>query len=396
MRRWLFVFLLLPLPLSAQVPAGIAERATLTSKVLGEERAVWVRLPEGYDRTTARYPVLMLTDGELQMQQTVSTVGFLEHHGRIPELIVVGITNGGIASGDRARDLTPSNASMTRWDGVEVPYPTSGGADRFLAFIETELIPWIDASYRTEPFRILAGHSFGGLFAIHAFVAKPGLFRGVIAASPILQWDDQLVVRKAGALFDQAKRLPGTVHLTAGREEEALVASVRSFQELAKTKAPKGLRVSATFMKDEDHGSVVLRSYYDGLRRVFAGWKPAVDEIGRYEASLEELVNHYARLSKSYGYTVTPPEAVLNLYGYQRLREGKVDEAIEALTMNTRNWPESPNTYDSLGEVHEARGELYVAERFYRKAVEKSQGKNDPREKAYRGNLDRVTRKLKR
>ncbi|MCA1733003.1 MAG: hypothetical protein LC732_05305, partial [Acidobacteria bacterium] len=389
--RFLFVVLLLAFPLSAQVPAEVADRRTIVSEVLGEPRAFWVRVPDHYDRTTARYPVLILTDGDQQMQQTVSTVGFLEHHGRIPELLVIGITNS-----NRARDLTPSTASMTRWDGIEVPYPNSGGADLFLAFIETELIPWVDANYRTEPFRILAGHSFGGLFAVHAFVAKPSLFRGVIAASPILQWDDDLVVRKAVTLFDETKELPATVHLTMGREDETLVASVRRFQELAKTKSPEGLRVSVTFMKDEDHGSVALRSYYDGLRRIFAAWKPAVDENGQYKQPLKGLLNHYGRLSERYGYQVTPPEAVLNRFGYQRLiLEGKVDDAIEALTMNVKNWPESANVYDSLGEAHEAKGELYAAQHLYRKAVEKSAGKNDPNEAAYRANLDRVNRILR-
>jgi uncharacterized protein len=389
-RRWLFVVLLFALPLSAEVPAGVAERMIVASEVLGEERAVWVRLPEGYDRTTARYPILILTDGDRQMQQTVSTVGFLEHHGRIPEILVIGISSGT----DPARDFTPSSASMTWLDGKEVAYPTSGGADRFLAFIETELIPWVDSHYRTEPFRVLAGHSFGGLFAVHALVARPGLFRGVIAASPILQWDDSVVVRKASALLDEAKLLPATVHLTTGREDEALVASVRRFQELAKEKSPEGLRVSAAFMRDEDHGSVVLRSYYDGLRRVFAGWKPAVDENGRYKAALQGFLNHYARLSKSYGYTVKPPEAVMNLYGYQRLFDGKLDEAIQALTVNMRNWPDSPNVYDSLGEAHEARMELLEARRYYQRAVEKSEGKNDPNEARYRENVERITRRL--
>jgi uncharacterized protein len=389
-RRLLFLVLLFTLPLSAQVPSGVAERAVVTSEILGEERPVWVRLPDGYDRTTARYPILILTDSDRQMQHTVSTVGFLEHHGRIPELLVVGISSGN----DPARDYTPSSASMTWLDGHEVAYPTSGGADRYLAFIETELIPWVDSNYRTEPFRVLAGHSFGGLFAVHAFVARPALFRGVIAASPIMHWDDGVVVRKASALLEEAEQLPGTVHLTTGREDEALVASVRRFQELAKEKSPEGLRVSAAFMRDEDHGSVVLRSYYDGLRRVFAGWKPAVDENGRFKAPLQGFLNHYARLSKSYGYKVTPPEAVLNLFGYQRLYEGKVDEAIQALTVNMRNWPESPNVYDSLGEAHEARNELLEARRYYQRAVEKSEGKNDPNEARYRDNLERITRRL--
>ena len=70
----------------------------------------------------------------------------------MPALIVVGIGNT-----DRTRDLTPSRAKVES-------YPTSGGGDKFLEFIQSELIPEIEKRYRTAPYRIFAGHSFGVLW----------------------------------------------------------------------------------------------------------------------------------------------------------------------------------------------------------------------------------------
>ena len=150
MKRFMIVFGLIAGSLLAQTPADIAERKTIASKVLGEERAFWVRVPNGYAPDgEARYPVLYMTDGDAQMVHTVATVAFLERSGKIPQLIVVGVGNT-----DRTRDLTPSRATMTDRDGAPVEFPTSGGGGRFLEFFESELIPWVESNERTQPFRV--------------------------------------------------------------------------------------------------------------------------------------------------------------------------------------------------------------------------------------------------
>jgi predicted alpha/beta superfamily hydrolase len=143
--------------------------------VLGEERTLWVSVPDSYARSAGRYPVLYLTDAEAQFEHTSATAAFLARNGFMPEVIVVGVQNT-----DRTRDLTPSR---------DPEFPTSGGADRFLEFLETELVPFVESGFRTVPFRIFAGHSAGGNFAFHAMRVRPDLFQAVIAVSPWLVWD---------------------------------------------------------------------------------------------------------------------------------------------------------------------------------------------------------------
>src|SRR5262245_22015006 len=87
-------------------------RVTIKSEILGENRVILVRTPPGYERDGQRYPVLYLTDGDAHLSHTASTIEFLARNGRMPEMIVVAITNT-----DRTRDLTPTNASMPRPDG---------------------------------------------------------------------------------------------------------------------------------------------------------------------------------------------------------------------------------------------------------------------------------------
>jgi uncharacterized protein len=161
----------------ASAPISAGERLTFPSKVLGEERTVLVSLPQSYAHSVRRYPVLYLTDAQWHFDHTRSTAAFLARNGLIPEIIVVGVTNI-----DRTRDLYATRADFKQ-NGRTIPFPTSGNADHFLEFIEKELIPWTEASYRTTPLRMLAGHSAGGNFALHAMCVKPQLFQVVIAAS---------------------------------------------------------------------------------------------------------------------------------------------------------------------------------------------------------------------
>ena len=89
----------------------------------------------------------------------------------------------GVVNVDRVRDLTPEPGEADR-----KRYPSSGHADRFRRFLEEELVPYVDTHFRTQPFRILAGHSHGGLFAIHALLSGDA-FDAFIASSPSLYWN---------------------------------------------------------------------------------------------------------------------------------------------------------------------------------------------------------------
>ncbi|HZF39466.1 MAG TPA: alpha/beta hydrolase-fold protein, partial [Blastocatellia bacterium] len=225
-----------------------SNRVVIKSEVLGEERVILVRTPPGYERDGQRYPALYLTDGDAHLGHTASTIEFLARNGRMPEMIVVAITNT-----DRTRDLTPTNASMPRPGGGEMQFPTSGGADRFLKFIETELIPKIEKDYRTQPYRVFAGHSFGGLFAIYTLLARPEIFNAYIAASPSMHWDNQLLSRKAEEFFKDRKELNRTLYFTLASEGGAMREGFDRFKGILGKNKPKGFEWDSMLMEDEDH-----------------------------------------------------------------------------------------------------------------------------------------------
>lgn len=365
-----------------------AKRFALKSEVLGEERAIIVRTPPGYENSGQRYPVLYLTDGDAHIGHTSATIEYLSRAGRMPELIVVGITNT-----DRTRDLTPTNASLWRADGTEAKLPTSGGADKFLKFIETELIPKVETNYRTQPYRVFAGHSFGGLFALHTFLTRPELFNAYIAVSPTMDWDNHLLSRKAEEFFKDRKELNKTLYLTLANEGGATRADFERFKSILAKNKPKGFEWGAMLMEDEDHGSVVMPSHYHGFRKVFEGWQITADIARGGAPSIEE---HYKKLSGRFGFSVLPPEALMNQVGYQLSGAGKMDEAIAVFKSNVERYPNSANVYDSLAEAYEKLGKLDLARPNYEKAAELGARNNDPNLQVYKTNFERVDGMLKK
>jgi predicted alpha/beta superfamily hydrolase len=359
-----------------QVASVFHTQYKINSQVLGEERTILVRVPANYDRTPARFPVVYMTDAHPPYNALMA--GIIEQQawgGVMPEMILVGIQNT-----NRSRDLTPTDDGK----GGAV-----GGAAKFLQFIETEVIPLVEKNYRTEPYRIFAGHSLGGLFAIYAFTARPDLFNAYIAASPVLGYDDNFVVKRAEELFKQNRDWKTTMFLGIG-DEPQYIDGFNAFQNLLKKAKPKGIDFEFREFKDENHGSVVLPVFYAGLRKIFAGWLPPSS------GALADLENHYKKLSERFGYRILIPEATLNQIGYQFMRGGNFAQAVEIFKKNAANYPDSANVYDSLAEAYEKSGALKQARENYEKAYKMAQATGDVRlAESAKANFERISAKLK-
>jgi predicted alpha/beta superfamily hydrolase len=374
----------------AQQVTGAFKTFTLKSTVLGEDRVVLVRTPPGYETNKLSYPVLYMTDGDAHMAHTSGTVQFLAQNGRMSELIVVGVTNT-----DRTRDLTPTKSTNKNAAG-ELQFPTAGGADNFLKFFETELIPAIEKDYRVQPYRILAGHSLGGLFTIHAMIAKPGLFKSFVAVSPSLQWENGEALKRAEEFLSKQKEMNVTLYASIGNETGGISENFDRFKDVLSKTNIKSFAWHAERMADEDHGSVVLRSHYFGLRKVYEDWQaPRDTESGALLGGLKGVDAHYKKLSDRFGYSVPTPENLINQLGYQHLRGGQPEEAIAVFKVNIERYPASANVYDSLAEAYEVGGKIELAEPLYDKARILGQQNNDPNAALFKANYERAHAKLK-
>ena len=372
---------------SAFAQYGGPTKLVIKSSVLGEDRTILVRTPPGYETNKRAYPVMYMTDGDAHIGHTGSTIEFLSRNGRMSEMIVVGITNT-----DRTRDLTPTKATGPNADQL----PTAGGADNFLKFIATELIPEIEKQYRVQPYRVLAGHSLGGLFVVHALITRPELFKAYVAVSPSLQWSDEATLKRAEEFFKTRKELNATLFTSLGTEPGDIGTAFQEFKQLLARTQIKGFASEAEQMTDEDHGSVVLRSHYFGLRKVYDGWQmPRDPATGAVAGGLKAADEHYKWLSEKFGYSIPTPENLINQIGYQDLLGGKPEEAIVTFKIQVERYPDSANVYDSLAEAYEKTGRIELAAPLYEKARALGQQNNDPNAAVYAANSTRASDKLK-
>jgi predicted alpha/beta superfamily hydrolase len=333
--------------------------------------------------------VLYLLDGEGHLEHTVGLTRFLARGGQIPKLIVVSIPNT-----DRNRDLAPVPKPNLRDGGsgrlVSETLPTAGGADNFLRLLTEELIPNVDAQYRTAPFRVLFGHSLGGLFALYAFKHRPDAFRGIIAASPALWWNDGELADSIPSFASGLAPLERSLFLTVGDEPEGMVGPPRRLDSALSAVPADRLRRKFTPLPDEHHGGTPHLTLYNGLKFVFEGW-PLPENLLRplfspeaLQASsaaestrvIEEVVAHYSRLSSRYGFDAL--EAPLNEIGYRLLGAKRSDAALLAFTRNAALYPQSVNAQDSLADALAQTGRFSEAVAQEERAIVLATQSKDP------------------
>lgn len=385
----LVAFCLFSICLAAQdIAPPVPQKLTIHSNILNEDRVVGIRTPQNYEKTKGPFPVLYLADGPSHINLVASIMDFLALGDRMPPLVIVGIANT-----DRTRDMTPSHSDEKNPDGTVHADPTSGGADHFVDFIQNELMPEIERRYRVATYKIFAGHSFGGLLAVHILITRPDMFQAYIAASPSLWWDNQSALHQAQDFFAAHAELNKTFFFDLGNEGPQMRDPFDALQRTLTDKTPKDFHWKSAIYPDENHGSSVLRGYYDGLREVFFDWHAPTDQDGKIIGGLQGLEAHCRELSARYGYEILPTENTVNNLGYQLLGDKKVAEAIVVFKRNVELYPASANVYDSLGDGYEADSKLDLATKNVQKAVEVGTKIDDPNLETYKEHLKRLIAK---
>jgi uncharacterized protein len=386
---------LLPAIVHAQAPVQhnitIGTVDSIYSPTLEEYRRYEIYTPPSYGPSQYAphsYPVLYLLDGDAHFH---SVTGLLQILGTgvngayvVPEMIVIAIPNT-----DRTRDLTPTHAPVGP-DGTRSPgLGSSGGMPNFLEFMKTELIPHVDSTFRTAPYRVFVGHSLGGITTIDALYTMPETFNAYVAIDPSLWWDNQLLYKQAGAYFSKPAP-PSRVLFVGQANTKDPVDSAKSvhyntivaFNKLMQSSNTSGVRYGYKYYDGDDHGSVPLIAEYDALRFIFDGYK--VNTIATLDDPAS-IVTHFAKVSAQLGYKVLPPERTVDQYG--QIEMGRdTTKAIEFMRINTELYPGSSRAFAALGNAYAAKKDTGKARAAYEKAVAL-----DPKNKRARDALGKLS-----
>lgn len=267
---------------------NIGFKDSLESTILQENRPFSIYLPPSYfSKPKQNYPVLYILDGEYNFRYVS---GILELQAgiaeNIPEMILVAI------SGKGSKEYKENCKPFVQ--GIQ----DSGNADQVLEFIEKELTPYIESKYRTLDYKILAGHSIGGLFIINAALKKPSLFNNYIAISPALWWEDNAINTVAKNIYESKSPIKANVYVSLANEKGM---GVEKFLKLV------GPEFKFKQFENENHNSVGAPTYEWALQDIFKIWK--VDKT--YFDSYKEFKDYKDKVSSYYKLSLPVADGVL-------------------------------------------------------------------------------------
>lgn len=375
------VFLLISFCVNAQdnSPFITGFEETISSKILGQERKVWIHIPNSNGgnkfKDRGHYPVIYLLDGSENFNTIVSITEHMSESSLCPPMIIIGILHS-----NRESELTI---------GTDKGSPgVVGDGETFMNFVEKELIPYIDATYPTTTYKTFIGHSLGGLTVMNTFLHNPNLFNSYVSLEGSLWWNNEKFVKEAKtilltqnykgktlfmALANRLERGEDTLSVQKNTNESTRLIrnNLEFIKDLSKNKNNQ-LRFKHKYYNDDDHPSVRLIGEYDALRFIFDFYKLKIydSELKNPDFKLDSLlVAHYKNVSEQIGYNIKPGESQVNNLGYKMMGIKQYIKAETLFKLNITNNPYSGNCYDSLGDFYLETGNKTRAIESYNKAL---------------------------
>ncbi|MCA4900536.1 MAG: alpha/beta hydrolase [Bacteroidota bacterium] len=343
---------------------------TLQSKILNESRTYWVRLPASYNNPSydkQSYPVMYVLDGKSAFFPLLGVVSFMSEkesvNFQIPEMIVVGVD-----TENRLKDLTP-NPSTRMPDGEEAKTESQklmmaggGGGEAFFKFLTEELFPKIEGDYRTLPYRIYVGHSLGGLTTAYTLLKHPGIFNSYFSIDGSLWWDNGKYVRNA--TIDLQNMKPKTIQrfyisvidsTQSGIGNKFHARCIHQFAKVLKDNGPANVQSKLDVIKDTDHSSIPLLSWYNGLQYIFEGY-----DVSHYSftANPQLIESHYANLEKTIGLKMPPPQDVIEIvlhYLTAPNRYPNKEKAMQVVKIGLKYYPQAPFILEKQKELENSK-----------------------------------------
>lgn len=236
---------------------------SIQSKALGETRTLNIYLPDGYTTDSiAKYPTIYLLDGSAD-EDFIHVAGLVQFANfpwvnLLPKSVVIGIANV-----DRRRDFTyPTTIEKDKKD-----YPTTGHSEKFRAFLEEELQPFIQKKYSSHPSKTIIGQSLGGLLATEILFKKPTLFTHYVIVSPSLWWDNESLLTQKPAFLQPDFQQRTSVYVAVGNEGTIMETDAKRLVDLLKKAFPNTIKTNFHYFADENHATIFHLAVYRAFQQ---------------------------------------------------------------------------------------------------------------------------------
>ncbi len=370
----LFILFLLFCSLANSYELFAAEKQTITtqprldtpysmmSSYTGQLQTWYVILPDYYDpKKPGGYPVLYLLDGQYLLGHTATIAQFLQ--GAMPSIIVVGIDNP-----DRVKTLTPpaiefaeSTKKPDRANTLTSIQTEQALNWPFMNFVQHELMPQVDKTLNTAPYRLFAGHSLGGVAVLNSMILRPEMANAWLAFSPAMHWQDGATTT---LLTHRLAALDSKEYLYIGYEIEDVSSKPVFLQRhqqglarlnpLMKEHAPETLNWTLATFEHEDHITVAPLAQHQAFRHLFSDWFLSATSIGD---NISAITDWYQQLSQRFGYPVVPEESELHQLTSYFSYGNKPEMALKIAEQRVSWYSHSPYAHRSLALAQEAVGQ---------------------------------------
>ncbi len=189
---------------SYAIPHGSLFSSTFSDTTQGRTRSVKIYTPPGYTEGSQTYRSIYFHDGseQLSLGFARNVLDFLIAEEQIPPVIAIFVD-----------PINRNEEYLYDYD--------------FMAMFVTELVPWIDAQYRTMPeaeYRAVAGVSAGGLTSLLFTIQHPDIFGNCGAFSPSI-WFGNLIDQ-----YEASPVLPVKIYMDAGTYDPSIYNSSLNLQ----------------------------------------------------------------------------------------------------------------------------------------------------------------------
>lgn len=332
---------------------------SIASKKLNETRSFVVSLPSDYDTNLdKKYPILLLLDGEYLLNPFEGSVKYGNYWDDLPQMIIVAVN----------QNYNDKRIDDSQFDSNGLP--TGKGAN-FFEFIGMELIPHLEKVYRTQPFRIIAGHDTTAGFINFYLYKDPSIFNAYISLAP--EMPPKTIIRVPEQLAKSQK--PIFYYQAVGTSD---IAEIKGNMKAMDAKIKAGQNKVYKYQFDEfkraTHYSVVAQAIPQALYFIFEGYQAiSMQEFKENIAVLESgyakyLIDRYTNLEKNVGLKVTPRLTDFRAIEAAILKNKAYPEFQELSDYAELQYPKTTLSIYHQGMYYEKMGENKRAVKEYRKA----------------------------